>query len=266
MHCDSTAGRLHGFAVGPRGPLALHLHGTWGNFYENPFVTALAGTYLRQGWRYASVNLPSHDGGSVGEVITESLDAVRDWIKALTSDGEPLVLQGHSLGALKAIRLMSHPEYRDVADRVSGLVLLSPFDIVAFYGGDAEAAVRARHLVEAEMARAGDAANVPSSVFDLWPLSARLFLDMTTDDGEWDIFPSRAADTLRQRMAGIGRSTLVGIGGDDFAAYPDPATVAASLDGVPGVTVALVPGAPHAFAGHEDVLGEHVGRFLATLR
>ena len=30
--------------------LALHVHGTWGNFYENPFATSVGRTYNKLGF------------------------------------------------------------------------------------------------------------------------------------------------------------------------------------------------------------------------
>lgn len=266
VSCETAAGRLHGFVVGDTGPLAVHLHGTWGNFYENAFVTAVARGYRERGWRYASVNLPSHDGGSVKEQPADSLDALARWVETLAPEGGPLVLQGHSLGALKAIQLMQEPTRRDLAARVSALVLLSPFDIVAFYGGpDPQAIERTRAVVAAELDRSGPDATVPASVFDLWQLSAATFMDMTETGGEWDVFPSRTGDGHRKSLAGIDPPILTAIGSDDFAAFPDPATVTAGLDGLPNVTVALVDGAPHAFNEREEVLCGHISRFLSTL-
>ena len=265
VNCTVVSGRLDGFVVGDSGPLALHLHGTWGNFYENPFVAEVAESYLCRGWRYASVNLPSHDGGSVHERLPDSLDAVRAWLDLLCDDGAPLILQGHSLGANKVLGLMHDPAYRDIAARVIGLVLLSPVDMVAFYGGPNSTAVRQARAIATRVARADERATMPPELFDLWPISAGLFLEMTESDGAWDLFPSRTGDGHVRWVAGTERPTLVAIGADDAAMFPSPADIAEGLATIPHASVRLIPRAPHNFSGQEPVLRDSIATFVASL-
>lgn len=261
----APGGRLHGMEIGEGDDLAVHLHGTWGNFYENPFVVALADTYAAAGWRYASVNLPSHDGGSIDETLDDSIEALRAWIDRLGRPGSRVILQGHSLGALKVIRALHDGALRGAPVTVAAAVLLAPFDIVAFNGGSTRLGVETNRAAVRDLVASETDALVPKTIFPHWPLSARTYLDITEPGGRWDVFPSRNGDKHSGWVAGCGVRTFVAVGGDDFAAFPDAAQVVDGLKDLPDVSSHVIPGAPHNFAGQEAELQDRLGGFLARL-
>ncbi|CAM5738762.1 hypothetical protein SALBM311S_02763 [Streptomyces alboniger] len=253
-------GLLHGMSHGSGDVVALHLHGTWGNFYENPFVAALAPVYADHGIRYAAVNLPSHDGGSIAESMSDALDALDAWVTELAGPGTSIILQGHSLGALKIIAAWQ--KSHNVVGRVKATVLLSPFDAVAFYGGKTADEIESnRRTVEEHAAKFGENSLVPEEIFDLWPLSSAMYLSATQTGGDWDVFPSREG-THVNALQPITCPTLVVLGSEDFASFPAPQAVAESLTKQEAL---VIEGAPHNFAGKEPELSTKINAFLDNL-
>jgi len=252
---------LHGVqSVAGKG-LALHVHGTWGNFYENPFVFSLSEVYLRRGMRYASVNNPGHDGGSITERFDDSLVAISSWIEQLDQGEGSVILQGHSLGALKVLQMALRGL---IPNRISGLVLLSAFDLVAFYGGAADSIAERREAVARQRDTRGGSSLVDESIFSVWPVSCDTFLAATVEGGPWDIFGSRSRSS--DRLPKLDLPALFAYGSDDFAQTPDPDLVAQlTKQAMPNAEIALIRNAPHNFAGHEGELAEHLDRFVASV-
>ncbi|HMS24981.1 MAG TPA: alpha/beta hydrolase [Acidimicrobiia bacterium] len=250
---------LHGARTGDGNALALHIHGSWGNFYENPFVLDVAQTYLDAGFTYASVNNPGHDGGTITESFDESFAAIRDWCDQLAPEA-PVILQAHSLGALKILRLATHPDFADFFERVSAVVLLSPFDLVGFYGG--RNAERRRSHAKEFRDQFGGKAILPASIFDVWPISAETFLELSEPGSEYDLFPSRNHDV--GALASLAIPTLVVLGGEDIASDPTAVDVMTALEAVEATSI-LIDNAQHNFAGHETELAGCIQKFLATL-
>lgn len=240
--------------------IAIHIHGSWGNFYENPFALELAGTYNQQGFDYASVNLSGHDGGTINESFADSVEEIIAWSDLLGAGKSNIVLQGHSLGALKLIRLANDPNYESAIEKLSGLVLLSPFDLVAFYGGP-NVERRRSHAKEFRDAN-GENALVPDSIFDGWPISVGTFLDLSEPEGDYDIFPTRLGVLGELDETKIPR--LVVLGEQDNACYPGAENVMAVLESSSCLSE-MIPGASHNFAGKEDELSKVISKFISSL-
>lgn len=256
---------LHGLRSGEVARYAIHIHGTWGNFYENSFALGLTETYTAAGWSYASVNNSGHDGGSIGEKFDDSLPEIYAWIKRLCPNGESVVIQGHSLGALKILRLLRHPDYSELKHQIVAAVLLSPFDIVAFNGGVGEQLKLRRSRAEQQRIEQGGDAFVDTDIFDAWPLSVDTYLEASNEGGPWDLFPSRLH--LVGALGEVGVPTLVAFGGEDsFAQYPSPHAAAELVETeATAVRTVLVEGAPHNFAGHEEALAQSISAFIRSL-
>lgn len=240
--------------------IAIHFHGSWGNFYENPFALGLAETYNKLGIDYASVNLSSHDGGTVNEDFAESVEEISAWVEFLTQEDTKVILQGHSLGALKIIRLANDPIYETFCETIAGLILLSPFDLVAFYGGP-NVERRRSHAKEFRDEN-GPEALVPPSIFDVWPISVKTFLEFSEPEGDFDIFPTRLGQL--GELDGTKIPRLVVIGEQDNACYPGAENVMAVLE-TSTSNSEMITNAPHNFAGREIQLGETISKFVANL-
>ncbi len=248
-------------SVKPKNVLCMHIHGSWGNFYENPFCTQLSIVYNNAGFDYASVNLSGHDGGTISENFGESIDEIVSWINFLVDDETKIILQGHSLGALKLIRLASSSQYADLHERTAGLVLLSPFDLVAFYGGP-NVERRRSHAKEFRDEN-GEQALVPKSIFDMWPISVKSYLELSEPEGDYDIFPTRLGEFGELDDTEIPR--LVVLGEDDQASYPGAENVLDILE-ISTSSCELISSAPHNFAGCEDTLTKVVSNFIESLK
>lgn len=257
---DIGSGPLHGLLAKPSRPrgLVLHLHGTWGNFYANPFIVPLSGMYVDAGYAFLTANLPGHDETAVTENFRDSASAITNWISAVDVEG-PVILQGHSLGALKAL---------DYAARCTAkpdrLVLLSPFDVIAFYSGKKPERL-ANILAELDriVTNDGPKALVPKAIFDMWDISAATLRDLMTPGGAADCFPSRFG-IKDQMWTQLGIPILACVGGDDFAAYPSPRDVVSTLNSVsPNISAKLIEGAPHNFAGRVEALADEVRKWIS---
>ncbi|GIE78087.1 hypothetical protein Aph02nite_40370 [Actinoplanes philippinensis] len=253
----TSTGSLHGLVhhvEQPRG-LALHIHGTWGNFYGNPFINPLASAYAELGYSFATVNVPGHDETAANERMDDFPPALAEWARLLNPQG-PLILQGHSLGAIKIA--YAHQQ-KKLPPEVRAFVLLAPFDVVQFYSGPVGGVAGLNELIH-DLA---DDDNVPRSVFDMWPITVGTIRSATTQSGAWDQFPTRD-DSAGSFVAENSLPMLVLVGGDDFAASPSPEAVINSFSASPAVTARVVPGAPHNFAGAEDAVVRHLKNWLET--
>jgi alpha-beta hydrolase superfamily lysophospholipase len=256
---------LHGLKTGHAPRCVIHIHGTWGNFYENPFALQLSDTYVNAGWSYATVNNQGHDGGSITEEFGASLPEIAAWANRLAPNQEPLILQGHSLGALKILRMLQVGEYSELTRRLTAAVLLSPFDLVAFNGGVGEDLKRNRDEAKLLRRENGGTSLVGTDMFSWWPLSIDTYLEATNEGSAWDLFPTRENNI--GALGALNIPVMVAIGGKDFASYPDARQAAelVSQQAPPNVHLAFIEDAPHNFAGHEDALGHHIRDFIASL-
>jgi pimeloyl-ACP methyl ester carboxylesterase len=261
---DRPSGALHGLTTGSdESSMAIHFHGTWGNFYENAIATAFAPIYAHHGYAFSTVNLPGHDGESMTEKFEDSLDAISDWIAHLAQDRN-VVIQAHSLGALKTMRFLESA--RAAAGRIQATVLLAPFDIRAFYAQSPDASIkiakRDRALQRCELGE-GDQV-VSNELFSIWPITNATYAHALEEDGVLDVFPT--SDGSAGLLSKLPISTFFALGGDDFSASPSPSAVVEIVTKRANPTVVtLIDGAPHNFAGFEGRLGEDLDGFLAQL-
>jgi len=120
--------------------IVIHVHGNYGNFYNNKFIWVMSTQYINNGIDFLSFNLSAHDGlcegydngilRYIGGAVSDynesilDIDAVIKYVEYLGY--RRVILQGHSLGCDKIIDfLMLHPE------KNNELILLSPVDSFA---------------------------------------------------------------------------------------------------------------------------------------
>ena len=114
----------------------VHVHGSYGNFYQNIFVRKVAMVYKRHGFNFLAFNLSTHDGlaegygrdedfGYVGGGVSgfeSCVEDIRGAVRFAEETTERVVLQGHSLGCDRVVHYMlSTGDFR-------GFVLLCPCD------------------------------------------------------------------------------------------------------------------------------------------
>jgi pimeloyl-ACP methyl ester carboxylesterase len=242
----------------------IHAHGTWGNFYGNPFIDTFGDLYPQLGYAFLTGNNRGHDGGSITERFDDCVQDLDAWLQFAKDRGcHRVVLQGHSLGALKAIHYLRKPG--PGKEGVRGLILLSPFDIIAFYAhGDDR--MRQKWLARVrELARTDPDAIVPKDIWDMWLLSAAAYLDLVDEGSPADLFPTRRGSLAGSPIARLELPAFVAIGGEDFASLPSPRECFRQVQELGRLRAVFVEGGPHNFAGQEHVLGGEIEDWLKEL-
>lgn len=253
---------LHGILAEPsaktRG-LIVHVHGTWGNFYGNRFVTEVGERAVREGWSFASLNFPGHDETAMEEHIQDFRPALDGWLDELGHSFDPLILLGHSLGALKVLDYTSQGR-TGVAASLAGCILLAAFDCVGFYERESTTTNRAANdLLDSREI-------VSESIFPHWLLRWSTLRELVAPQGPWDLFRSRFGSGEELLRNALPVPAMFMIGSDDFAGVPSGTEVheLAVASGAFTRTV-LVDGAPHGFGGYEDTVASEVTQWLDGL-
>jgi len=253
-------------SVTPRRTKAvIHLHGIWGNFYENPFIDHFIDFYPKQGFTFLSANTRDHDGGAYNANFEQCLSDIEAWIRFLVELGyTQILIQGHSLGALKAVYYWNNALHADIRSKIKGMIFLSPFDNIPFYSSGSDEKFKA-HIREVSQINDKDpSAMVPGHIFNYWMLSARTYLELNQAGGKVDVFPFRKGDLVGSPSSSLGVPCLAAVGGKDFAAYPSPEKEVELLAKLPNITSVLIPNAPHNFHGYEDNLLHEIKIWLKT--
>lgn len=114
----------------------IHIHGSYGNFYQNLFLRYLAKSYNENGYNFLSFNLRAHDGfaegyqnvedfeyvgGATSEFETYFLD-MEGAINFAKTFSKKIVLEGHSMGCDRVIDYMLRKK------ETYDCILLSPSD------------------------------------------------------------------------------------------------------------------------------------------
>ena len=129
--------KLHGiyFSEEYNNHTIIHVHGNFGNFYQNEFISVMSKVYLSSGINLLSFNLTSHDGLAegfkdgefeyVGGAVSDFNECLNDIDAAICFAKKyvnHITLQGHSLGCDRIIYylLKKGEKYNSI--------LLSPVD------------------------------------------------------------------------------------------------------------------------------------------
>lgn len=253
-------------SIGNSDTAIMHLHGTWGNFYGNPFIDHFAEAYPSNGYSFLTVNNRGHDEGSITERIRDSIKDVDTWLKFAADQGyRKVVLQGHSLGALKAVHYVRNTDLSASPVEIPGIVLLSPFDAVAF-NCKKEIDKREEKITKTEALAATDPNQlVPADLWDMWLISAGTFLELIGKNTEADIFPFRKGNLNGSMLSYLTLPVFAAVGGNDFAAFPSPEAEYNQLRALANVQTVLIDGGPHNFAGHELALIARILPWLQTV-
>lgn len=233
----------------------LHLHGIWGNFYSNPFVDHFGEVYPQIGYDFVSANTRDHDDGALSADFDRCILDINTWLMYLAEKGyKNIILQGHSLGAIKAVFYLDRYGEHATRPHIMGLILLSPFDNIPFYsGGSQEKHQENLNLVRKVMLQDPNAI-VPSSVWDMWALSAHTYLQLIEENGSVDVFPFRRGNLDNSPVSRISTKIFAAVGGKDFASYPSPEKEVEMLAALPNIYSVLIENAPHNFSGCESNL------------
>lgn len=120
----------------------IHVHGSYGNFYQNDFIPIMAQKYLENNINFLTFNLTGHDGISEGQYIKDNkkywdyigfsvvdfdtcLDDIRGAIAYVRGFCQCVFLQGHSMGCDRILHLLIEDGMQN------NIILLSPTDSYA---------------------------------------------------------------------------------------------------------------------------------------
>lgn len=120
--------------------IVIHVHGNYGNFYNNKFIWHMSNIYTENGIAFLSFNLSAHDGlcegyrlgeldyigGGVAD-YNESLLDIDAAVRFVRQNGyKNIILQGHSLGCDKILDYVINKSCD-----IFKIILLSPVDSYA---------------------------------------------------------------------------------------------------------------------------------------
>jgi pimeloyl-ACP methyl ester carboxylesterase len=256
---------LHFRAQGEAGDrVIIHLHGIWGNCYENPFIDHFISAYPQQGFAYMTVNTRFHDGGSLRGKFETCLLDIRAWLDYAQRLGyRSVILQGHSLGTHQAVYYMTSGQPHD---NVRALILLAPVDNIALYCTD-DVTVRRQRIAQAKAIAAEDPdTEIPKSLFDTWPLSAGTYLNLIDFETKEDVFPFREGTLVGSPLSTIRVPAFVAVAGNDFTLYPSAQSQVDQLRQLEGIEAVQITNAPHNFAEHEPELLADIQQWLARIK
>lgn len=264
----------------PTDKAVLHIHGMGGNFYENSFLDTMAHTFTDNGWAFFAINtrghdyiadIPTVDGsfkriGDAYEIFEECVYDIKAAIDLLTQQGyRTVALQGHSLGAPKVAYYLAQTQ----DTRVAKLVFASPADMV----GLAEATPGFANLMQRaeQLVREGNGREfLPERIwseegYEGYILSAATYVNLSKRDNPVDVF--NTYDTAKpSTLATIQVPILAFYGSEDDAAILPLAealdVMKAKATHCPRFDTAIIPDAPHSYAGHEDAVAQTVVTWL----
>jgi len=243
----------------PRKSIVIHLHGTWGNFYGNSFIDYFADHYTKNGVSFLTVNTRGHDEGSNTERLEQCIFDINTWVDfALRQGYHKIILQGHSLGAIKVIYGLLRPYLIPDVNNITKIILLSPFDVRAFYSSGNSALLEEKVNQVEIIAKNNPDALVPNDIWSMWQISAGTFLNLVGPKSEADIFPFRNNSLQGSPLSKMKIPVFAAIGEKDFAAYPTPREAFNQLQKLNNVKAAFIAEAPHNFAQHEPELIEEI--------
>lgn len=246
----------------------LHIHGMAGNFYENIFLDAMAEEYTKAGYAFLTVNTSGHDfiadlavmgekeqhkrAGQIFEKFEDCVSDIDAWLKFFQSKGyDKLILQGHSLGAVKVAYYLHKKPSSDVL----ALVLASPPDMLGLARVEAEKKNFARDSAEAKklVAEGKGKTFLSNIIWNWYYISAETYLDIVADGAATDVFPTLRGGNFRE-LENIKIPILAFYGGNDDAAVFSPekdlGIIKKHLKNEKSRTL-LIGTAPHSYFKHE---------------
>jgi hypothetical protein len=135
---------LHGALLAPIGqnPIAIHIHGRCGNFYQNAFIETFIDVFESKGYGYLTMNTRGHDciseasmngrltysGGSL-DIFDDCIKDIDAIVAVARNYSDNIILKGHSLGCQKVLEYV----YRTKTDLP--VVLMSPCNTRAIQEG-----------------------------------------------------------------------------------------------------------------------------------
>jgi len=259
----------------------LHIHGFEGNFYENHFVHVLAGNLTENNISFLTVNtrgsekikdFNTSDGdiktvGARFELLEDSPKDIDAWIEFLETQGiNNIILQGHSLGTMKAVRYMHEGKYKD---KIQKLILLAPFDKKALIKNFTKTSIEELLKKAQEEIDNGNGDKIISSDFNSIEVSYKTYVSWYKQDDLGRMFEFCSSEYNFPALKSIQVPTKVIVGSkDEFFHVSDPENPEMAIEllkkNIPNCEAFLIQGANHGYTDKEDLLAKEVVKFIQT--
>ena len=263
----------------------LLIHGMSGNFIENYFGNVLGESLQQNGYGFIYAHNRGYNHindiavndvddknafktkrvGAVYERFEESVFDIDAWIKKVLELGyREVILVGHSLGCNKVI----HYIYKKGSDKLAGLILLSPPDMVANGKESGGSKIYDRQLSEAKRnLKEGNPRKLLSAMlWDWYTLSSQTFVDMFEDGCPADNLPIMRNPELFPELGSV-RVPILSIMGeyDDIVVRTleeDMNLLEKKALNTPSFTKVFLPGANHTYDNREKELATEILKWL----
>lgn len=271
---------LHGYYVPSetKKTAILHIHGFEGNFYENNFVHVLAKEMEAKGIGFLTVNTRGNgrdtefntvEGkyrkiGARYELLEDAHLDITAWLEVLLKEGyKEIVLQGHSLGTVKAVRYLFEGVYRD---KIAKLILLAPFDkkgyMIVQNIDTKQMLAKAQEVVDQGR---GDELITPEYGDGI--TSYKTFISWYKQDDLGRCFEFCSPDYDFPILKQIIIPTMIIVGSNDEYFYPtNPKQPQEAMDillsHIPNSEGRIIEGSVHSFRPHEDIMAQEVSSFV----
>lgn len=254
----------------------LHIHGMCGNFYEKSFLDYMAEEFTKNGYSFLSTNnrgagtffdfpikgrKEAHKRiGNAYEKFEECIYDIKAGLDFLEKEKfTEIILQGHSLGAVKAAYYVAKTKDK----RVSKLVLVSPPDMIGIVEDKGHAK---RMTLSKKLIKEGRGNEIlPELLWGLAWNSATTYVNLFERSTAVDVFntydkqaPSCIKDITIPILAIFG-------GTDDSAILPVGEAlevIKSKAKKAPRFDTLVVGKAPHSYFGHEQQLARGIASWL----
>lgn len=254
----------------------LHIHGMCGNFYENSFLSYMADEFTKNGYSFLSTNnrgagiffdfpikgkKEAHKRiGNAYEKFEECIYDIKAGLDFLEKENyTEIILQGHSLGAVKVAYYMAKTKDK----RVSKLVLVSPSDMIGLTEDKDHAK---RMVLSKKLIKEGKENELLPDLLWGWAWnSAATYVNLSERNTAVDVFntydkeaPSCIKDITIPIFAILG-------GTDDAAILPVKEAlevIKSKAKKAPRFDTLVVGKAPHSYFGYEQQLAKGIVSWL----
>ncbi|MDD5146899.1 MAG: DUF1749 domain-containing protein [Candidatus Pacebacteria bacterium] len=271
---------LHGYYIPSKNKkvAVLHIHGFEGNFYENNFVHVLVKEMEEKGISFITANTRGNgkdtdfntvEGqivniGARYELLEEAHLDITAWLKVLINEGyKEIVLMGHSLGTVKAVRYLFEGEQKN---QINKLILLAPFDKKGYLlvqNLDTENLLnQAQEAIDK-----GRGGELVTPEFGDGITSYQTFISWYKQDDLGRMFEFSSPKYEFPILKQINIPTKIVVGSKDAYFYPTnpkhpEEAMKILLNKIPHSQGKIIEGAVHSFKPHESLMAKEVSAFI----
>lgn len=257
----------------------LFIHGFTGNFYENYFTHIISNNLRAHSISFLTGNtrgcekikdLELTNGkiktiGARYELLEESPLDIDAWIQFLLDMGHSkIILMGHSLGTMKAVRYLHEGKH---AKNIAKLVLLAPFDKNRLLEDYIKKPLQDLLVQAKQKVKEGLGEEIITPDFDNTNVSYQTFLSWYSQDDLGKMWDFSHPEYDFPILNGIKVPTKVIVGSNNEYFYPsDPQNPEIAMElikkHITTCETKIINSADHCYRGHEEELANEILDFI----